>query len=219
VLQTSLQMTVQGLTRRPASYVLEDGVTELVMGCFFAINNGAWLVQQSQPPGSDGTKGYLWAAQAVGIGAALGAIWAMRTLKSRVVYPRGGFVALEDSPKIGAVPRRWLALLGIWLIALAAGVWIWRRPPDLTRINALAAVWPFFVAIIYAVGGIRYRLTYMFRVSAGSLAISAWFFAYSTGWQEGFRAMLFESVFLAIVGAFRLWRFVKTHPKPVEDEA
>ena len=139
---------LDGIMQRTRRYWYEDGISDLIMGGFLLLLGLLFAGESLTPPGSP-----LWAVWGMGlpmflIGGGLVAGWAMQQLKSRVTYPRTGFVNYERK----GLPRvAWL--IGTMLIAaiVAASVVAVSR-------NMLSLMILFGIVFLAAFGFVSYRV-------------------------------------------------------------
>jgi len=139
---------LDGIMQRTRRYWYEDGISDLVMGGFLLLLGLLFAAESLTPPGSP-----LWAVWGMGlpmflIGGALVAGWAMQQLKSRVIYPRTGFVDYERK----GLPRV-ARLVGIMLIAAIVAA----TAVAVSR-NMLSLMTLFGIAFLAAFGFVSYRV-------------------------------------------------------------
>ncbi len=84
---------VEKLSKRPAEYLWETGVAPLASGtCFFLLGT-ADLLPRILPQTDLAQQGIKWLALCF----VAAAFWGMRSIRDRVVSPRGGYVELEPA--------------------------------------------------------------------------------------------------------------------------
>jgi hypothetical protein len=199
------------LMDRPRKYVLEDGVAELVMGVYGALMGGVFRMIAVE---------HSWVPQTISICACFAVGWGMKTLKERVTIPRGGYVALEERPVNDQV-REALVIglcigLPVLLVALALTDWTWAGPlPDLLgRWSGVA--YAAVAAGAYVWNGVRNRTGHFFWLAGFCALLGAWAWVSKS---DAWLICLWQGVALTVVGGIRLGMFIRTHPKPVENEA
>jgi hypothetical protein len=138
---------MDGIMQRTRRYWYEDGISDLIMGGFLLLLGLLFAGESLTPPGSP-----LWAVWGMGlpmflIGGGLVAGWAMQRLKSRVTYPRTGFVNYERK----GLPRV-ATIVGLVLVAaiVAAGI----VAVSQNRVNLTTL---FGIAFLAAFGFVGYR--------------------------------------------------------------
>lgn len=140
--------------------------------------------------------------------AMLGMAWGVKKLRERVTYPRGGYVAINEAPRM----RR--AALGFIMF----GFFIFAR--DVFTFPASEAVALTVICFAsYMFYGISYRMPYMFWVAACSALLGVWVYLRHDSRENALAfVILWEGVVLVAAGGFRMWRFIKAHPRPAEAE-
>ena len=138
---------IDGIMQRTRRYQYEDGISDLIMGGFSLLLGLLFAAESLTPPDSP-----LWAVWGMGlpmflIGGGLVAGWMMQRLKSRVTWPRTGFVNYERK----GLPRV-IALVGIALAAavVAAGIVLVSR--NMVNLTTL-----FGIVLLAAFGFVGYR--------------------------------------------------------------
>lgn len=194
-------MNVSGLVHRPRRYEFEDGVQELALGLMGIATASVFLAAAFLP---------LWYTlfpmQALWLASAFGMRWAIKRLKERVTYPRGGYVAFEQQTVTLRSRRTWLVIVYVTGIAIVTTA----LPP--------ATHWPvIFSAVfvgVYGGGAIRYRIPHWWGLAAFSALLGAWVYLRDSGLTF---VLLWQGVAMAAAGGLRLWRFLQFHP-PIEAE-
>jgi hypothetical protein len=200
-------MNISELISRPTIYAFEDGAQELGIGLLSVVTAGAFLAAARLPPG------YVFAAQAIWVASSLGMAWGIRKLKERVTSPRGGYVALDDQHKMfqGKVSRRAINAA----VILAVGLFMAFAPIDWTRPGSQAVAATALYFGMYMFVAARWRLPSMLFLAGFSLLLGVWAYTAKGGFAF---ILLWQGVAIAISGVIRLWRFLKTHPQPLETE-
>lgn len=208
-------MKIDDLTRRPAAYSTEDGIAELMFGLYMAVCSAAWALPLLQPKGSTSAQAFMWTAMIAGIAATIGLGWGRSKLKSSLVYPRGGYVALAEPAVRGFSVRRLLVFL-IMMVSLGFTVfalWIWQGSvPG----NLLVAGLPAIVGVSYIASALQYRRGYMYWTGGALLIVALCFWRISSGREDLAESGVAVGMVLAASGALRLQSFLKNHPKPAE---
>jgi hypothetical protein len=191
-------MSVNDLVNRPSQYVAEDGVGELVLGLMLVVTSSAFLERRMLPEGYFG---------AIVMGAFIGMALAAKTLRNRLTFPRGGYVALDDrvSTPVGRIPGwAW----GI-IVTFAIGAGLVVISPQQAVFGAT-----FVGALAYS--GIKYRRPDILWLAAFCTGLNIWVFERDASM---FVVLLWTGAAFALIGGIRLRRFVKSHPKPTETAA
>jgi hypothetical protein len=204
-------MDIGRLVNRPQMYVFEDGVGELAIGFMSLVSFGAFssLVFRTLP---------LLVPQAIWLGMCLGVFWGAKKLKERVTYPRGGYVALDEQTVTirGRISGR--ALNVALLFGMFGFIVVFSRVFKFPASQAVVVSAIFFGA--YTLSAIMYRIPHMLWLAAFSALVGVWVYGwnYSRGDSLAF-VILSQGVALVVDGGVRLWRFLKSHPRPIETEA
>jgi hypothetical protein len=122
---------IDRLMKQTQRYWYEDGSADMAMGGFMLLIGLLFVGESLTPPGSP-----LWALGGMGlpvflIGGGLVAGWMVKRLKSRVTYPRTGYVEYE---RRGLARFAWLIGMALAAALLAAGFVIvirWSVSPTL----------------------------------------------------------------------------------------
>lgn len=203
---------VDKLSRRPAEYLWETGVAPLTVGTGFFLLGSAELLQRILPQTDLAQQGIKWLALCFVVAM----FWGMRSIKDRVVSPRGGYVELES-----AHPK-WL----LWLLLpalLVSLVLVYAlnpvgNPSGHTFLDNDKLIVPGFAVLFGVISlyeGRMRKMPVLFGIYMGCLALLIWWLPLSATERFG----LLQSGTggpLAIFGAMRLRAFLKANPKPVD---
>lgn len=197
--------------KRPVRYWDQDGLPELMLGLLAIASSGVFLVGYALPRGTSTAQTYaqfgpiLWAA------ASLAMRWGLKRLKERITVPRGGYAAVLSEPS----PTYWAFALGVVLL-VGAGVLLLNvgagGMPEGTWMAAPGFATLFAAALLF--GGLRYKLEHMVYLAAFSLILGAWMVRIGAGPQGGLWVMVWLGTAMALTGAVRLKKFLKTNPRP-----
>src|SRR6185369_4688276 len=91
---------VNEITRRAQRHWMEDGLVELMLGLLMSTQMGVYMLAGALP------VGFIFLAQALVLASTLGIVAGFKRLKSRVSFPRTGYVAF---PK-----PTWKLRISIW---------------------------------------------------------------------------------------------------------
>jgi hypothetical protein len=193
------------ITRRPTEYLAETGVPLLAAGLVCFLMGGFVIVQYTVPKTFVAQEAPKWAA----IACAVAVAWLARVVNQRAVFPRGGYV--EGHPP----SRIWMWLTFVTAFFLFSVPW-----PGHVALVESRLLWPAFAiagTVICLVSGRRQRNPAMvwFGVYLAGLAPLLWWIREDNyerwGWLQ-----LCVGIPVAIVGAIRLRRFLKTNALPVQ---
>lgn len=197
---------IHEVTRRAQQHWAEDGLSEIMVGLLFIVMGGGLLVKLALPRWL--TLDLL--SSALTAAGALGLSWGFKKLRERITFPRSGYVAFPEPSRM-----RWVflfAMFGVVAVATALGL-----ATHYLTIPVVAAVF----AACFLWGGLRYQQTSLLWEAFLTLlfaACSIWFTNLS-GATGVLTLMVMIGTSMAIIGAFRLRRFLKAHPRPQEAEA
>jgi hypothetical protein len=203
---------VDKLSKRPAEYLWETGVAPLTVGMGFFLLGSAELLRRILPQTDLAQQGIKWLALCFVVAM----FWGMRSIKDRLVSPRGGYVELEP-----ARPK-WL----LWLLLpalLVSLVLVYALTPAgnpighnfLDNDKLIVPGFAVLFGVISLYEGRMGKIPVLFFVYMVCLALLIWWLPLSAMERFG----LLQSGTggpLAIFGAMRLRAFLKANPKPVD---
>ena len=192
--------------RRAQRYWNADGLPELMMGLLWIVWGAAWLVGQGLPRGS--MSNFYWTfTPLLLVVTGLAAVWATKKLKSRITFPRTGYV--EWKPPSG--PRQLGGAGSAALIACVMVVVLTRSRTEGWEHLAAPLVGA-VIAVGLAIAAFVQRAPYLMIVAGASIVLGFALGSTVQGW-DGLNWMLVAlGATTSIVGGVRLWRFVRTHP-------
>jgi hypothetical protein len=200
---------IDQLMQRTQRYWYEDGISDLAMGGFLLLIGLIFAAESLTPQDSP-----FWVVWGMGfpvllIGGGLAAGWAIQRIKSRVTYPRTGFVNYERK----GLPRAaWL--VGTMLIAaiVAASVVAVSR-------NMLSLMILFGIVFLAALGFVSYRVGLWRYLVLGiwSFVLGSTLAAFSLTLEQG-SAIFFVGIGLGmvIVGVMTWRRYDRRARMPQE---
>jgi hypothetical protein len=199
---------IEKLTRRPAEYLTDTGIPQLMGGTvWFLLGSGVLIGQRLQA----GTG--LLVLQWTSVCCAFAVILAARALKRRIVFPRGGYVELR--------PRPSFRFSFVITLSVAAGISVFAiaRPRHLPSMDThlMAPGFAIAFAAIFIVSGwkLRSRLLILFGVYL--LAIAPLLERVPGGSYTGMSWLeVGIGIPLAVAGAIKLKQFLKANPMPAE---
>jgi len=153
----------------------------------------------------------LLVAQVIWLCSGLGMAWGAMKLKERVTSPRGGYVAFDEHTVTirGRISRRGLNVV---LMFGMVGFIVAFRDVFNFRASRAVAVNALFLSA-YMFEGMKYRMPHMLWLAAFSALLGVWVYARN---DSLWFVILWQGGALAIAGGTKLWRFIKSHPRPVE---
>ena len=201
---TSLDL--DAIAKRPLRYWNEDGLTEFFVGLMVLVPVCLFRAGETSLKGSPFFIGVplVWALAIVIMSRTY------KTLKERIIAPRGGYVALRE-------PRKTVRVVGAVLVAslMAVAALAFPLAPILTRWGTvaslvLAGVW----AACFVIGGIQGRQPHMLVLACVPLLVGLWIYLDNPSFMESsFRLCSIQGGALALSGAIRLRKFLKANPR------
>jgi hypothetical protein len=168
-----------------------NGIDELTVGLLMSVIGGGLLL----------IAPYFILVCALAVGLTL------KKVKARLIFPRTGYVVFRPAPS-----RIWIfvAFQGL-AAAMSVGTVYWRSGwPDLSR--AWGPGFGFVFAVILLWGGVAYRLPHFLWLAGLSLLLGAVTFAARAKIDGVLWVMAGVGVAMALDGALRMKRFLRTHP-------
>lgn len=202
---------------RTQRHWVEDGSAELMLGLLMSSQIGVYMAAGAIPEGPITNFVRTFGAQALVLAITLSILFGFKRLKARVTFPRTGYVA---QPK-----PTWKYRLSVWgvfvLIAVVLGLTEFQTWGT-ERVSWIAV--PAF-AVVFAAscigGGLKYKQPTMLCEGFFTILVAA-FLSWFTSLRgiDGVAALMIPvGAFMAIMGGFRLRRFLKANPRPRETEA
>jgi hypothetical protein len=193
-------------TRRSERYWNVDGLPELIMGLLWIVWGGAWLFGESLAAGP--VRNFYWAlTPALLAGSGFAAVWVTKRLKARLTFPRTGYVEWRQPSRSVHLIAGVIAI--VTALVLAAAVMNAQA-----RSGELAApIFGVILSLAFVVASLRQRAPHLLALAAVSIALGLALGAISGGWTSVnwmFVALGGASVLL---GAIRLARFLRAHPR------
>ena len=199
-------LNVLDAEKRAQRYWNVDGLPELMMGLLWIVWGAAWLVGQGLPRGS--VSNIYWTlTPLVLVLTGLAAVWATKKLKSRITFPRTGYV--EWKP-----PSRSRQLGGAGSAALIASVVVVVLTRSRTEgwEHLAAPLVGAVIAVGLAIAAVTQRAPYLMIVAGASVVLGFALGSTVQGWNGLNWMFIALGATTSIVGGVRLWRFVRTHP-------
>jgi hypothetical protein len=130
-----------------------------------------------------------------------------KRIRDKVIFPRTGYVVFRPT-----VPRKWMVVVfGALSVAQAAALAYWGvRLQDLSRLAGPAMGVVFGACLLW--GGVRYKVQQYVWLSGLSLLLGAATFFAGLKIEGAIWVMVCDGVAMALDGAVRMRRFLRTHP-------
>lgn len=205
----STPLDLHDLETRPIRYWHVDGLPELVMGLVWLIWGGALLVGEALPRGT--VANLFWTAfPAILVLSGVVANWAVRQLKSRVTYPRTGYVAYPE-------PSRWtrLTTAAIAVITAAVVAGLAARAGSAGLEQTIAPIIGVLLSLAFTVTSVRQRAPHLLALAGVALALGVAVGALGLGWPGLNWLFVWLGAASVAVGAGRLRGYLRRHPAEV----
>jgi hypothetical protein len=200
------------IARRPVRYWNVDGLPELVMGCLWALWGGAWLVGETLP--RDWRRDIYWtAAPALLVFTGWAAVWIIKWLKARLTFPRTGYVEWKE-PSRGA--NLGSAAVALITAAVLAG-FVVRNDAGGGRFAA--PVLGVILSLAFVVASVTQRAPHYLALAAVAATLGLALATIEGDWLTANWLFIGVGAATALVGAVRLTRFIRKHPRPAMEGA
>lgn len=204
------QSQLRDLEQRPQRYWNADGIPELVMGLVWMLWGAAMLVGEALPAGR-GQQGYWMVMPAILVLSGFAANWLTKRLKERLTYPRAGFVTYRDP---GRSARLLSAAVAILAAATLAFLIVTGRQGGLERTAAPAI--GLILSLAFLVAALRQRAPHYLALAGVALMLGLAFGALRLGWDAINWMLVFLGAAAAVLGVWRLARFLRRNPPAME---
>jgi hypothetical protein len=194
------------LDSRPKRYWNVDGLPELVMGLVWILWGGAFLVGGAIPPGSAANV-YWMAFPAILVLSGVASTWLVRRLKERFTYPRTGYIEYRDP---GPLVRTLTALVVVLTAAGVAALIVTGRAAgaEHTAAPAIGVI----LSLAFVVASIRQKAPHFLALAGVALALGAAAATLKLGWTGMNWLFVWLGAAAALMGAWRLRRYLRKHP-------
>lgn len=200
-------LDLKSIERRPLKYWNADGLPELVMGLLWIVWGGAWLVGQSLPRGLAWNV-YWSMAPVLLVFTGVAATWAIKKLKTRITFPRAGYVEWKE-PTRG---RRVIAAGAAFVAAgaMATLVAMTRRADGLESVAAPGV--GVVLSLAFIVASVTQRAPHLLILAGTALGLGLALGTLRTGWDALNWLLVALGTSTMIVGALRLRMFLLKYP-------
>jgi hypothetical protein len=194
------------IERRPMKYWNADGLPELMMGLLWIVWGGAWLVGQSLPRGTAWNVYWMFTPVLL-VFSGVAAIWAIKKLKTRLTFPRTGYVEWKE-------PTRGQRLLGAAVAmataAAAAALIMKSRTEGLERMAAPGL--GVLLSLGFVAASLTQRAPHLLALAGVALVLGWACGTLNTGWDAMNWMLIGLGVATSLVGTVRLRVFLKRNP-------
>jgi hypothetical protein len=200
------QLNLDDVARRPQRYWDVDGLPELMMGCLWMIWGAAWLLGENLPRDGHYQMYWLFVPALLAL-SGFAAVWATKRLKARLTFPRTGYVEWKEPTRSAKLAAAAVAMLS----AMALVLMISR---DRARgEQATAPVLGVILSLAFVVASLRQRAPHYLALAGVAVALGLAFGATNGGWESANRMFVALGAASALLGAVRLARFLRQHPR------
>jgi hypothetical protein len=202
---------IDKISSRPSEYLAQTGVPQLMSGVVFSLLGSVVLIRHWLPKEFLAQETPQWIAIAGAATVLLGA----KTLRQRFVFPRGGYV--EPLPR----PEFRFTLIAFFVVAAALTILASAWPGYLRSIQSRLIAPGFAVvgASICLLSGWKQKSAPLVWLGVYFLCLAPllWWIPIPMNSYERMSCLeVGVGIPLAVAGAVRLRRFLKTNPKPAE---
>ena len=202
----SANLNVHEAEKRAQRYWNVDGLPELMMGLVWIVWGAAWLLGQGLPRGS--VSNIYWTlTPLLLVVTGLAAVWATKKLKSRITFPRTGYVEWKPPSR----PRQLGGAGSAALIACVVVVLLTKSRTEGWEHLAAPLVGA-VIAVGLAIAAVVQRAPYLMIIAGASVVFGFALGSTVQGWDSLNWMLVALGATTSIVGGVRLWRFVRTHP-------
>jgi hypothetical protein len=192
--------------KRAQKYWIVDGLPELMMGLVWIVWGAAWLIGQGLPRGAVANIYWTFTPLLLVV-TGLAAVWATKRLKSRITFPRTGYVEWKPPSR----PRQLGGAGSAALIACVVVVVLTRSRTGNWE-HLAAPIVGAVIAVGVAIAAVAQRAPYLMIIAGASIVLGFVLGSTVQGWDGLNWLLVALGATTSLVGAVRLWRFVRTHP-------
>jgi hypothetical protein len=210
-------MKISEAVERPVRHWMEDGSVELALGVQSFLTGAVFLFGQTLAADSSLRHAYSFLAPALWCGVIVGSQCAIKYLKERIIAPRAGYIALQQSSGMLRSPHDWMlrfprapivpvAVITVFLYVMFAGGLNrgWNLGFACAVVFALLSVW----------SAMYYKSPRYFLLALWLLCCAAWMFRRSgDAIGQLMIPLMWMGLGMAVMGAWRLIEFLKANPR------
>jgi hypothetical protein len=185
----------------------ENGIDELTVGLLMCVLSAIFLPESSLSKATFLGRNYALFVPYLMAACFLAMVLTLKKVRAKLIFPRTGYVVFRP-----AVSRIWIfVVFQGFAAAMALGAVYWRSSlPDLSR--AWGPGFGFVFAACLLWGGITYRLPHFIWLAGLALILGGLAFAAGAKIDGALWVMVGVGVAMALDGALRMQRFLRTHP-------
>ena len=194
------------IARRPLRYWDVDGLPELVMGILWTLWGAAWLFGEALP--HDWRWNVYWTAVPVVLAfSGLAAVRVIKSLKSRLTFPRTGYVAWKEPSRGTHLAGAAIAIVTASVLA-AVGA---RGGGDQSRYAT--PILGVILGLAFVLAGFKQRAPHYLALAGVALALGFALAPIGEGWQGANWLLVGIGAATAVAGGVRLAIFLNRHPR------
>lgn len=196
------------LEQRPKRYWNVDGIPELMMGLVWMVWGAALIYGEALPKGR-GSNWYWMVVPMVLVLSGVVSNWAVKKLKERLTYPRTGWVEMKE-------PSRGVRQLAAGIAVVSAGALAAMIVTG--RVNGLEHTATPGIGLVlslsFVIASIRQKAPHMLALAAVALVLGFSFGMLKLGWESLSWMFLWLGLAAALVGGWRLRRYLAANRMP-----
>jgi len=193
---------------RSKRYWTVDGIPEMVMGVLWIVWGSGFLVQDAIPEGSRLSHLYGWMVLTLMMVSAFAANWAIKALKNKYTFPRGGYVKFSDPPK----SQRWIVAVAAALVAVAISSMHVLAVRGRFDANVVAPVAGLVMAAGFLFGSRNPGMRHFLWFSLISLVLGAALYPLKLGWNALPWLLVGMGLPFIIAGVCRFRAYIRSVP-------
>lgn len=199
------KLVLDEVQRRSTRYWNVDGLPELMMGLVWMLWGGAWLLGQSLPRGVSNVY-WMFTPFLLAL-SGVASVWATKKLKARITFPRTGYVEWNPPTRQQRLAAAAVAIVtASVLVALISG----NRTVGLEQVAAPAV--GVVLSLAFVAASVTQKAPHLLTLAAVALVLGLAFRASTSGWDALNWMLIALGMATVLVGAARLWMFLKAHP-------
>jgi ABC-type multidrug transport system fused ATPase/permease subunit len=202
----SESIDLREIERRPTRYWNVDGLPELMMGLLWILWGGSWFFGQSLPRGAAWNVYWMF-TPALLVLSGLASIWATKRLKTRITFPRTGYVDWKE-PTHGQ--RLIAAAVAMVTAALLTALLMRARARGIEHVVSPAM--GVLLSLAFVVASLTQRAPHLLALAGVALVLGLAFGGLNAGWQATNWMLIGMGTAMCLSGAVRLRLFLKRSP-------
>ena len=191
---------------RSQRYWNVDGLPELMMGLVWMLWGGAWLFGQSLPRGAVWNVYWMFTPLLL-VFSGVASVWATKKLKARITFPRAGYVEWNAPTR---AQRLTAAAVAVVTASVVVALITRSRTEGLERVAApgLGVI----LSLAFVAASFTQRAPHLLVLAPVALLLGLAFAAATPGWDAMNWMFIALGGATALLGAVRLWMFLRSHP-------